>query len=243
MFIKTINKVLRLCGYKIINDNDYAAYSAPLLSAGGDYALHSYAKGDGSFDYQHYKRIQEEGNKRKIDSVWALEDNIRFLSGYLKEKINPIQFGICHGTRRGKEQEWFKKYIGGDVRVIGTEISETATEFPDTIQWDFHETKQEWLNATDFIYSNSFDHSYNPEQCLQAWMSCIRPGGLCILEHTDAHEPKAVNELDPFGAYIAQMPFLITEWGAGKFSVREILRAPSKNSNVNYAAFIVIQKH
>ena len=99
--------------------------------------------------------------------------------------------------------------------MIGTEISDTATQFPKTIQWDFHETKPEWLEATDFIYSNSFDHSYDPEKRLDAWMSCVRTGGLCILEHSDQDGPLGAREFDPFEADIAVMPYLITAWGKG----------------------------
>lgn len=207
---------------------------------GASFSLYSYKKADGSFDYEHYRKIQEEGNIRKIESVWVREGNIEFLANYLKRNLGAMKLGICHGTRRGKEQEWFRKCLG--VEVIGTEISSTATTFPNTIQWDFHEVKPEWLNAVDFIYSNSFDHSFDPEKCLNAWMICIRPGGLCILEHTSGHEASGANELDPFGADLVLMPYLIATWSKGKFAVREILDAPSHRSNVKYVRFIVIQK-
>ena len=39
----------------------------------------------------------------------------------------------------------------------------------------------------------------DPEKCLNSWMSCLRPGGLCIIEHSSRHEAQAANELDPFG--------------------------------------------
>ncbi|MEJ0015745.1 MAG: hypothetical protein WDN25_04115 [Acetobacteraceae bacterium] len=46
--------------------------------------------------------------------------------------------------------------------MLGTEISDTATQSSTTIQWDFHEVKPEWLNSVDFIYSVSWDHRYDP---------------------------------------------------------------------------------
>jgi hypothetical protein len=241
MLMKAINKTLKPFGIKIVNDNDFNTYASS--STGRSYALFSYKKADGSFDYEQYRQTQEEGNKRKLDNIWAIEENIEFLAKYLKQRLNNIRFGLCHGTRRGKEQEWFKKYLEANAQVIGTEISDTATTFPNTIQWDFHETKPEWINNVDFIYSNSFDHSYDPEKCLNAWMSCLRSEGLCILEHTDAHSQKGANELDPFGADIVQMPYLITKWGKGNYGVREILRAPAKSANVDYVAFIIVQKY
>ena len=60
-----------------------------------------------------------------------------------------LEYGLAVGN--AIEQEWFRKYL--DIDVIGTEISDTASEFPNTIEWDFHETKPEWLNSVDFIYS------------------------------------------------------------------------------------------
>ena len=204
------------------------------------YVLYKYLKKDGSFDYDKYRQTQIEGNKRKIENVWVLEENIAFLSDYIRNVIGIPQFGICHGTRRGKEQEWFRKYLG--CEVIGTEISDTAEQFPYTIQWDFHETKPEWLDATDFIYSNSIDHSYDPEKCLNAWMSCVKKGGLCIFEHSSGHGPTGASELDPFGAVIVQMPYLITIWGKGRYGIRELIKAPRKNELLEYLYFIVIQK-
>jgi hypothetical protein len=239
MLMKTINKPLKLLGYSVIKKPP----ENKSQSSEKGYVLYTYAKEDGTFDYERYRKIQEEGNKRKIDRVWVLEENIEFLSHYLASKIDNIRFGICHGTRRGKEQEWFKKYLPDNPTVIGTEISDTATSFPDTIQWDFHEVKPEWTGATDFIYSNSFDHSYNPEMCIEKWMSCLRPSGICIIEHSAAHAYNAGSKLDPFAAHIMQMPYLLTKWGKGRFSVREILDVPHLNPGISEAAFIVIQKH
>lgn len=207
------------------------------------FTLHRYLKADGSFDYEQYRRVQIDGNHRKISNIWVVEENIAFLADYLRSGLP--KFGICHGTRRGREQEWFRKYLQCDV--IGTEISDTAQQFPHTIQWDFHEVKPEWIGAVDFIYSNSFDHSYDPEKCLNAWMSCLRPGGVCILEHSNMHDTMGATELDPFGASINLMPYLIVSWSNGKFAVRRILDAPSDaavrphEADQRYLKFIVVQ--
>ncbi len=133
-------------------------------------------------------------------------------------------FGLCHGTRRGLEQKWFEERLG--CEVLGTEISDTAVDFPRTIRWDFHETRPEWLGAADFVYSNSFDHSYDPEKALNAWMSCLRPGGVCLIEHTQKSEPEAVTRTDPFGARLTLMPWLVLQWGKGRYAVREVLASP-----------------
>lgn len=206
----------------------------------GSFTLHKYLKKDGSFDYEMYRRIQTEGNRQKLNRVWAIEENIAFLSDYIKSLVGTPQFGICHGTRRGLEQQWFRKYL--NCEVIGTEISDTADQFPHTIEWDFHEVKPEWINAVDFIYSNSFDHTYDAEKCLNQWMSCVKPGGVCIIEHSSEDVPSWATELDPFGADIVCMPYLILTWGQGKYAVRQILKAPASHEHLAYLYFLVIQR-
>src|SRR5690349_16504000 len=62
------------------------------------YRLYNYLKSDGSFDYELYRSIQRAGNRRKIDRVWALEENIEFLSRYIRRRVGTTKFGICHGT-------------------------------------------------------------------------------------------------------------------------------------------------
>jgi len=204
------------------------------------FVLYEYPKPDGSFDYERYRQTQEAGNKRKVKKVWVIEDNIEFLSEYIRGVLGDPRFGICHGTRRGMEQAWFRKYLG--CEVIGTEISDTAESFPHSIQWDFHDTKPEWIDATDFIYSNSLDHSYDPRKCLNAWMSCIRKGGVCIIEHSRRHGPSTASDLDPFGADLVEMPYLITQWGEGRYGVRQVLEAPARRRKGQKSHFIVVHR-
>jgi hypothetical protein len=97
--------------------------------------LFEYRKGDGSFDYERYRNVQREGNLKKLDQTWVIEGNIKFLAKYLQTELGSIKFGICHGTRRGNEQKWFRAALQCDV--IGTEISDSATQFAHTVQWDF----------------------------------------------------------------------------------------------------------
>jgi Methyltransferase domain len=222
----------------IANRFGYDIHQLRPIDRASGFELYRYRKPYGTFDYDKYKEIQIAGNKRKLGDVWVVKENIAFLADYITKHVGSVAFGLCHGTRRGKEQEWFKEYLKCDV--IGTDISDTAEQFPNTIQWDFHEIKPEWIDAVDFIYSNSFDHSYDPQKCLKAWMSCIKKGGCCIIEHTSAHEK--ATELDPFGADISIMPFLILKWGKGNFCVRELLDAPFKPDCLFYVQYLIIQR-
>ena len=214
--------------------------SASLSNQHKKFVLFEYLDDEGKFDYESYRSTQIEGNHQKINNVWVIRENIDFLSDYLKKNLQTISSGICHGTRRGYEQLWFRENLGCDV--IGTEISDTATQFPYTIQWDFHDIKPEWLEAFDFIYSNSLDHSYKPEICIQNWMRCLKKHGICIIEHTSLHSPEGATKLDPFGATIEYMPYLISQWGRRSFGIYEILEAPHKGDDISYNFFIVLKK-
>lgn len=232
MIKRIVKGLLHRLGYEIRN----IKYQRPPRG----YTLYRYVKDDGSFDYERYRQVQTAGNRAKIDKVFAEEGNIVFLSNYIKRTIGQPRFGICHGTRGGKEQEWFRQNLG--CEVIGTEISETASDFPHTIQWDFHDVKPEWVGAVDFIYSNAFDHSYDPERSLDAWMSCLTSTGLCIIEHNPCHSARPPIELDPFGADLYLTPYLIAKWGKGRYGIREILDASEKTHNDKFSSFIVIQR-
>lgn len=201
------------------------------------FVLQKYENDKGEFDYEKYRKTQEKGNKSKIENVWVREKNIEHLSEYVLRINKNAAEGVCHGTRRGLEQEYFKKYTKAEV--FGTEISDTATEFPNTIQWDFHETNPEWVDRFDFVYSNSLDHAYDPEKALNAWMSSLKPGGLCFIEHTDAHTGSGATQLDPFGADLQVMPFLIALWGKGQYGVRRILTMPDSPKGINCYTIVV----
>ena len=153
---------------------------------------------------KEYVEVQTEWNRRKIGMVWVRRDTIEIIAEYIRKSLTAPKFGICHGTRRGVEQVWFRDLL--DIEVIGTEISDTAFKFPYTIQWDFHDVKDEWVGSVDFVYSNSLDHSHSPKECVAGWMRCLRPGGLCFIEWTERdHGDGHVNALDCFGASVAEM--------------------------------------
>ena len=161
---------------------------------GEGYVLHRYP------DYDTYLQVQTEGNRAKLRMQYVTESHIRLLSDYLQREIGPVSFGICHGTRRGAEQAWFRAHLPGAPAVIGTEISDTAERFPDTVRWDFHDDNPEWHARADFVYSNSWDHAFDPPRAFASWIASLRPGGRLLLDHTNGHKPEAASALDPFGA-------------------------------------------
>lgn len=149
-------------------------------------------------DYETYVEVQTTTNKEKLHKVWAQEDEIFQIASYIQVQIPQPTFGICHGVRNGWEVSKFQERLG--IKVIGTEISDTATIFPNVIQWDFHQIKEEWVNNVDFIYSNALDHSYDPQFCLDQWMRCLKPTGRCFIQWTVFHSEGDIDGADCFGA-------------------------------------------
>lgn len=150
-------------------------------------------------DYESYKQVQIAGNKAKLRAQFVKESHIELLSGYVNNLFSDCTFGLCHGTRRGLEQAWFRKHLNGDPDVIGTEISDTANDFENSVQWDFHDENPDWIGRANFVYSNSWDHAFDPEKAFRAWANQLKPGGLLLLDHTKGQSPEAANALDPFG--------------------------------------------
>lgn len=143
-------------------------------------------------NYNTYVAAQERANRRKIKNVWVNETTIKTIVGR-----NPnAQHVLCHGTRNGTEQQWFKKYLP-DVVVIGTEISTTASQFPNTEQHDFHEIRVDWVEQFDIVYSNSWDHSYDPEKSLTAWRDQLNKRGKLYIEIALDFQNNKSRESDP----------------------------------------------
>ena len=136
---------------------------------------------------KEYYEAQVAKNIRKLQSVWVEEQEIYLISKHISLNIPNVNFGICHGVRNGKEVEWFKKYLEID-NIMGTDISPTALDFKDVIQWDFNNAKPEWYQNVDFIYSNSYDHSHSPQVCLDVWMKCLKPKGICYIHWSKSNE-------------------------------------------------------
>jgi hypothetical protein len=185
--------------------------------------LVEYVDSAGNFDYLRYRDAQIAANYAKLNAVWVCKPSIQFLSRYILNTVGKPSLGLCHGTRRGLEQTWFREFLGGDVEVIGTEISDTADQFPHTVRHDFHERRPDWVNAASFVYSNSWNHAFDPAKAFSVWMESLRPGGVAILEHTIGQRPENVSEAGPFGIAFDDLIKFINIIGNGRFYAAEVL--------------------
>jgi len=189
-------------------------------------------------DYDTYRRVQIAGNLAKLRRQFVKESHIRLLSDYLRADLPPVRFGLCHGTRRGAEQAWFRAHLGAGAEVIGTEISDTAERYANTIRWDFHDRNPDWANRADFVYSNSWDHAFDPEKAFGAWIDALRPGGRMLLDHGRGQMPSSANALDPFGITFERLQQLLSD----SFGARGRLLDPvdTRDTNPEYRCRVVV---
>ena len=157
-------------------------------------------------DYDEYVKVQTEGNVQKLKNVWADQKVFDIIATY-KPDAKDI---ICHGTRNGAELDMFKKAIPSLYYIVGTEISYTAKQFPNTIQHDFHEQIQSYVNKFDIVYSNSLDHSYNPYKALKTWTDQVNQSGMLCIELATGAENK-MRELDPLEISPKELTEIIEE--------------------------------
>ena len=219
----TINQILFKLGYRISKINN----------TGELVKIYKYK------NYDEYKETQIFYNKKKIEHVWADEKTLEKISEFLLENISTgIIKGICHGSRNGFEQNFFNKKKDR-FHVIGTDISDTAKNYKDSVTHDFHEEKKEWLNNFDFVYSNSLDQSFDPRKALQAWLNQLKKNGFIIIEHTDQHGVIASGKMDPFGVEANFFPYLLSDWFGHSISIKIIKSLKVNKNNAPVHLFIL----
>lgn len=208
---------------KRLSDDLVARMGSGSVDSDGDMQIYRYGA-NGAFDPELYRAVQTEANRMKIDNQWVPEAHIKILADYLTGAGIKVARGICHGTRRGNEQLWFRSHLPG-ADVFGTEISDTATDFPHTIQWDFHDVDPDWIGRFDFVYSNSWDHAHDPERAFRGWIDCLAPGGALLLDHGWNYMPERVSAMDPFGISEDGLIAMLDRIGGG--AVRDVIEGGS----------------
>eukprot|EP00928_Gymnodinium_smaydae_P080510 TRINITY_DN64195_c0_g1_i1.p1 TRINITY_DN64195_c0_g1~~TRINITY_DN64195_c0_g1_i1.p1 ORF type:complete len:748 (+),score=153.89 TRINITY_DN64195_c0_g1_i1:136-2244(+) len=165
-----------------------AAATAPAAAPGYD-TFRGYKVGStfGYVSYENYVEVQDFKNRVKLQKTWIERDDVVTLARWLRRNV-PYRNGslaLCHGTRGGREQRWFRELLPG-LEAFGTDIASSATEIPNTFRWDFHDEREEWRGRAVFVFSNSLDHSYDPALALRRWRDCLRPDGVLLLEHCES---------------------------------------------------------
>jgi hypothetical protein len=134
-------------------------------------------------DYEHYVEQQTLANVNKLNWVWATRDmTSTFAKHYRKFRKDPATI-LCHGSRNGMEVRWFGEEFP-EALVLGTDISHTATDFPNQVQWDMQKENPDWIGKWDMVYTNSLDHVTDFHGTLQTIYDQLTILGLFILDYT-----------------------------------------------------------
>jgi hypothetical protein len=236
-FLKSaVKSVLHRFGYQIVPVATWA--TTKKVVEDGSYRLVSWKKANGEYDLDGYRAEQEKGNRAKIGQIWTSEPNLRFICQWLKDRGLTPKFVLCHGTRNGFEQRIFSEAF--QCEVLGTEISPTASQFPMTVQADFHEPNPDWDRRADIVYSNSLDHAYDPAKALRAWAQSVRDGGVIILEKASDSDPRGTSDLDPFGITLPNLLVLLLESLGDIACIRAAVEVPHPRAGATYHRMIVI---
>lgn len=147
--------------------------------------------------YNDYIDAQKNTTDKKYGRLVYVRENI--INGIYQEfknkKINSI---LCHGTRSGEEQKYFKKYF--NCYVMGSELSEKAESADMTTIWDFNKENKDWVGNFDLVYTNALDHCINPTETLGIWKDQLTKDGNLLIEWSDSQNNMGVVPSDPLNA-------------------------------------------
>ena len=176
-------------------------------------------------DYDHYVEAQTEGNKRKIDNVYVDVKVVKTIA-QMKGDAKTV---LCHGTRNGAEQKMFLESFP-DAEVLGTEISDTASSFPLTTQWDFTHSKVEWEGYWDIVYSNAFDHSMSPEETIITWRDQLSENGRLYIDYTYQANHTVSDATDPLQVDRGEMVAFLEGLGLEVITTKAMQQKKSRDS-------------
>jgi hypothetical protein len=90
-----------------------------------------------------------------------------------------------------------------------------------------HDVKPEWVGAIALIYSNSWDHTYDPKLLFEAWGQSLAPKGRMYLSYTHLHSEKGVSaqsKVDVFGCSLEEL----VDLASVTLEVEDILEVPPR---------------
>jgi len=156
--------------------------------------LHQYSS------YEDYASTQVRFNRKKIDRVWADSNTLTRVADII-------------------QVEHLGALLKSD-HIIGTDISDTALQYPNLVVWDFHDINKQWIGQMDFVYTNSLDQSWKPFHAIRVWLEQLSTSGLLIIEHSRAHGVEHASSMDPFGVSPEYMPYVLCEHFGASISLQ-----------------------
>jgi SAM-dependent methyltransferase len=178
-------------------------------------------------DRREYERLQIARCRAKFGFCKVpLEDVERYRAAF-PTASGPV---LCLGVRNGTELNRFRRVFGGTVQ--GVDLNpDSAYGRKDVWTGSFDALPAEWTDRFGIVFSNAFDHAFDPMATAAEWTRVLRPGGLLIL----AHGIGALEEPTPTDCIVldssdeAQRLFGIPIVGSGQGHYPELyLRKPGR---------------
>jgi hypothetical protein len=139
--------------------------------------------------YDDYVEAQKRTTRRKMQRrkrCYTSDGVVDAIVSYHLSAAGNVAYGICHGVRYGEELNKFEARFK-EGNWLGTEIVPELCDGVRILNYDFAHVKDGWIGHFDFMYTNSFDHSRDPDETVKIWISCLSPNGRLYIEWTPWH--------------------------------------------------------
>jgi hypothetical protein len=190
-------------------------------------------------NYQEYATAQLQKYYKKQRVIFAADEELIKIAEVVRRLVPQPRFGICHGVRTGYEVWRLRNLLG--IEVIGTDIAPVEQAFGGVtvVRWDFHDRNPEWIGQADIVYSNSWDHSYDPEQMIKTWIEQLSPQGILVLSWTP-HHAEEVDAGDCFSCNLDEfLRFLLKHIRIVEIHTVQQWRHPARSAVFNIARRIL----
>lgn len=149
-------------------------------------------------------------SQRKLDPILCLGvrsgaevDIFRavFFSPLMKSHLIRNQIVARDTTKHALDKTRLSRYVrfgagtDDDGRVLGVELNPDSVR-PDVRIGSFDELPDDWTGRFKLIFSNSFDHSQDPNKTIREWKRVAAPGAYLIIAFPADNTP---TETDPLG--------------------------------------------
>lgn len=168
--------------------------------------------------YGAYLRAQKKSLEGKTMSFHWPGESQCLLDWYNSQKLPYPKSILCHGVRFGQELELFKQTFK-PREIIGTDL---VVQSSGVVEWDFRFENPKWSGKFDLVYSNSLDHSNDPETTLRVWIEQLNPKGHLVVNWTPWHT--RLGKGDCFSATLDEYYELLFEVG----QVKDLIRCQPK---------------
>jgi hypothetical protein len=122
-----------------------------------------------AYSSKWFKRVIRFLERRK----WGMRSRLPFLEGFNRSDFSTID----------------------DLSSIGVELNPLATR-QDIWIGSFDEIPEDWYQKFEIVYTNAFDHSFDPLKTIEIWKKLLVPGGYMIFCFPQDQTP---GEIDPIG--------------------------------------------